>query len=231
MAEILVIGARPGSVGAAVRDRLNNGAIHFVTTAGIAGEDLEMDVRSSLEIKRVIQDRPWDHVIYTAGINEETLLGQPLGVAPSMDKTWEVNALAPMVVLDYWLKAWEDIEVVQGVAPAGFHFVVISSNSAVVPRSKSIGYCASKAALSQAVRCAARAVPEQVVVWGIEPGWIHGTPMSAEVVKRLDPANDVMRGGAPTDRRDIASLIEWGIEAHFPKALNGMMFRLDGGEQ
>jgi NAD(P)-dependent dehydrogenase (short-subunit alcohol dehydrogenase family) len=121
------------------------------------------------------------------------------------------------------------------VDPAAHHaFVAVSSNSAHVARSESAGYCASKAALSMAVRCAARryAPLNTFRIWGYEPGLILDSPMTEAVRMSVRPDVPLHRipGNHTLRRGDLAQRIVDDI-ASGDRWLNGCMLRLDGGEQ
>jgi NAD(P)-dependent dehydrogenase (short-subunit alcohol dehydrogenase family) len=227
LSNVLVVGARRGSIGEAVADLLREQGPYDVWTAGLSGEEnFEMDVIHPWEARKAVSTVMPRHIICTAGINWETEMPyeNPGHMFNNLRHQFLVNCAGPMFILNEWLRLWGgDI-----IGPK--HFVAISSNSATVPRSRSMGYCASKAALSQAIRCAGRALPPGMVAWAIEPGWVEGTPMSQEVEERLGSAPH-MRGGSETNRHDIARFISEMLNFQEPQALNGMVFQLDGGEQ
>lgn len=112
-------------------------------------------------------------------------------------------------------------------------FVAISSNSAHIPRRGSMPYCASKAALSMALRVAARELANKnVAVWGYEPGLLAGTPMSEQTRRDFgtDPLHrmpGVSWEGLPVG--DLAQQIVQDIST-FSVAHNGLMIPFDGGE-
>lgn len=228
MDSVLVVGARKKSLGDAIAIRLRP---HFkVTTAGVTDEDFVVeDLRKPWLIDQVIEYRRWQHVICTVGVNEETAFPDTsLNVFQSdMIGQFNVNCVVPMMLLSAWINDYRSLP-----SPSDpCHFVAISSNSAQVPRSKSMAYCASKAALSHSIRCAARSLPPQFVAWALEPGWIQGTPMSSEVHNRLPDTVSHMRGGAEADKNDLASILKHNLMLMQPRVLNGMTIRLDGGEQ
>lgn len=224
MPGILVVGARPRSLGEATANRLKSLGWQ-VRTAGKMEEDVTFDVRDDDQVFALMDQEKPTHVVCTVGINLET----PLNMDTATFSLWlmhqmNTNYLGPLKLLNAWLHTRDP-------APLG-QFVAVSSNSATVPRSTGIGYCASKAALSHAIRCAARAVPKDVIVWALEPGWIVNTPMSEDVDRRLGGRSSArMRGGAEADRHDLAAMITGAFEMAAPHVLNGMTIRLDGGEQ
>jgi NAD(P)-dependent dehydrogenase (short-subunit alcohol dehydrogenase family) len=151
-------------------------------------------------------------------------------VCDSMD----VNYFGAMNVLDHWAVQWRALG-----WKAGMHrptFVAVSSNSAQLARSRSLAYCASKAALSMAIRCAARELaPHSVNIWGVEPGWISDTPMSEAVHARIVAEqrglpNHRIPGGREVHRRELGRFIAEHV-SHEWDWMNGCMLRLDGGDQ
>lgn len=219
MANVLVIGSRTGSLGWAVEQRART-AGHVVVTAGISGEDILLDVLSPSTIQSV-DWRSFHHVVCTVGVND--------GPRTAL---MAVNAFGPLVMLDQWL-----------AAGCSGHFVAVSSNCAHIARAGSDAYCMSKAALSMGLRCVAREVSKDSVefmgehrmpaVYGYEPGWIEGTPMSHEVAHRLDAlgaAHHRIPSGVAVDREGLAALVVNNLS--LPNAMvSGVMFRVDGGEQ
>ncbi len=114
------------------------------------------------------------------------------------------------------------------------HFVVISSNSARIPRSQSLAYCASKAALSMSVRVSARYLAQQnhpVVVYGYEPGLLEGTPMTrmaqSGFAGSLHRMPNVRAAGLPAE--GLARLIAFNLGQN-GRALNGTLIPYDAGE-
>jgi NAD(P)-dependent dehydrogenase (short-subunit alcohol dehydrogenase family) len=116
------------------------------------------------------------------------------------------------------------------------HFVAISSNSAVIPRTNSAAYCASKAALSQGLRVKAREArggDYGYVVYGYEPGLLAGTPMTWATEKQFPDMplhrirGEAMAAGVPCAA--LAAQIVAGLQVP-GAALNGATIRYDGGE-
>lgn len=229
---LLVVGAREGSLGAAVYDAACQYE-HFehVTTAD--GRDdaavaYKLDVRERRDCVSVLEQvRPTD-IVCTVGIN------MPDGPDPgsmirNMSLQLQTNVWGPMQLLAEAIDLW-----VNRSGLRNFNFVGISSNSAHIARSESAGYCASKAALSIALRSVARryAHLRYLRIWGYEPGWIAGTPMSDEVRMHLPPNISPHRipGGGALSKEQLAHRIVSDLR-HWDAALNGCMIRLDGGEQ
>ena len=232
MSRVLVVGAQPGSLGEAIRQEAD-GCDYVVATAGVSGEPEWMDVVTSpmSALRASLAFLEPDHIIVTAGINEPE---PPRGDDPALwyERAFSVNCTGPMRVL----AAWRDL--LRGKAPKRLgHFVVISSNSATVPRSGSAAYCASKAALSQAIRCAARELEGGdalgVIAYGYEPGLLSNTPMTDATAARW-PGQPLtrMRGArlsVGVSRHKLAELVV-GMLRSGP-VMNGMMVPFDGGER
>lgn len=231
---LLVVGAREGSLGRAIADEAEDAQGQWsVFTAGIdPDEDHFVDVTMEGSIRELFERTciP-DCIVVTAGINiEGSVMGDVHG---DMLKQFVTNSFGPINVLSEWLKAMSVTGQKSDLHAPGSVFVAISSNSASLARSRSLGYCASKAALSMALRCAAREMAKsKVSIYGYEPGWIGGTPMSTEVLGRLggNPAHRIPSGEA-VDVGSLAALIVNNLSDPEARALNGCLLRIDGGEQ
>jgi len=239
MADLLVIGARQDSIGEAVVEQAQASGWR-VNTVGIEEEELYIDLNSqNLELGMIMQGlmlAGYHAVVCTAGINEESSILRPLD-----RRHMGVNYHGHMLALTHWLRYWDAHPELHGVVPpAALHWVSVSSNSAHIARSQSLSYCASKAALSMGIRCAAREMADKgpYAIYGYEPGWVDDTPMSEDVERRLDrEAGAMMRGtqlhripgGNTMHRAVLASIIVDNLARG--TSLNGCMIRLDGGEQ
>lgn len=227
---LLVVGAREGSLGAAVfNEAAQYDAYAHVTTADLddAAVAFKMDVTNRKDVVSVLEQvRPTD-IVCTVGVNLPD--GEPGNFIRNLSTQLQVNVYGPMVLLAEAMDLW-----VNRSPLAEFNFCAVSSNSAHIARSESAGYCASKAALSHAIRCVARRYAQlhYVRIWGYEPGWINDTPMSDEVRMRLRPGLSPHRipSGAGVNKELLAYRIVNDVLGH-DSSLNGCMFRLDGGEQ
>lgn len=241
---LLVVGAKPGSIGAAVRDTasLSKDWGH-VTTAGISGyEDLRLDVTDFLFMMDFLQKHgPFHDVVCTAGINIPG--GIMSRVSHRLQPLFNVNYHGHIYLLQNWLEHWLDVLAGQDVVRHPKNWVSISSNSAQIARSPSLAYCASKAALSMAIRCAGRELANAGLrfnVYAYEPGWVDGTPMSEDVTETLraqeEPEYDHMvqmhriPGGKGLDVYDLAGMIVHNLKLD-GRMFNGTCIRVDGGEQ
>lgn len=237
MKNLLVVGARPDSIGAHVAAWAQMlGSHNKIMTAGeTAHEDVEFTA-DSLEQSIAWADElfhdyePMHDVVCTVGVNHEGTLSDPytLGL---MEEDFCINVLGPMAVLQAWLNYWRSHE----HANVGqLNFVVISSNSAGVVRSTGLPYNASKAALSMAVKCAARHTAanfDLLSIYAYEPGWVDNTPMSNDVAHRIPKGVPFTRtpGGRTITPEDLASIIVHNLRLN-TGMLNGTTLRIDGGE-
>lgn len=228
MTKLLVIGAAPESLGVAIAHEALNGPFHFskVHTAGISGEEYSLDVHSAVRVRQVLNETQPDAVVCTVGINS------PCGVSDEhmsekFSASFEINVIGTMRVLQ---------ELVN-ISCRGDNrkFVAISSNSAHIARRYSLAYCASKAALSMALRVAARelASKRKVIAWGYEPGLLADTPMTKQV------ASDF--GGEPLHRMpgiDLAGIPPLDLARRIitdisiaTSAYSGLLIPFDADEQ
>lgn len=233
--ELLVIGAREGSLGSAVAKAAKaSGAI--VVTAGIHDEEVPLDVRAPEQVNHVFAMHRWSNVIYTAGVNAPTTMlpekpptnADVLHLSSHFADTMAVNFTGAMTSLYSWLNHFD----------SGHRntdsFVVIGSNSAHIPRTRSSAYGASKAALSIGIRSVAREIARDPRwkggIYGYEPCWIDGTPMSDEVRSWLDAGQAPHRipGGHGLDRDTFAQFIMLNLLLpDSGKVLHGSMLRVD----
>jgi len=225
---VLIVGARDGSLGQAIADTLGKRSDFEVHTAGQSGDEMEtVDVRSPASVVAVMDKVRPHSIISTVGVN----LGAPIGETGywhSMRHSWDVNVEGPMRLLDTWIKGTFGYE-------KGFNqdqtFVAVSSNSAQIARRSSSAYCSSKAALSMALRCAARELGGAPLVYGYEFGLLANTPMTVETEKRFGPSQSRMVGAKDgLDKWEAASAVVANLVAPW-QGLNGVMLRLDAGEQ
>lgn len=231
--DVLVVGAAEGSLGEAIVNEMRKGPWEFgrITTAGIGGEEVKLNL---LHVYRVGQEldklRP-DIVVCTAGINKPADIGSARLRVGLMDSLAH-NVLGPMMILQEF--------VVSALRPSRAdmvkRFVAISSNSARIPRRGSMPYCASKAALSMALRVAARELAEAqkgVAVWGYEPGLLAGTPMTEQTRRDYGTTEPLHRmPGVGLEGIPVADLAQQIVQdiSTFSVAHNGLMIPFDAGE-
>lgn len=242
---LLVIGAREGSLGEAVaRHAEGEWEACEVITAGISGEEKYFcDLTVGVQVKHMLHELCPDYIVCTVGENSPASVRDGF-LAAKLMASYQVNVLGPMLLLHHFLASPYNRDTVYRKK-----FVAISSNSARIARSGSVPYCASKAALSMALRVAARDVATQIVeaaqlpplIWGYEPGLLHGTPMTEETMKVFgNPTGDPSFGGAlhrmkgvgPTGLHpsDLAARIVMDLTYSGP-GLHGCLFPYDAGEQ
>lgn len=230
--KVLVIGARMGSLGMHIADYAAELGMQVVT-AGISGENYYYHVVDSTAQDFLHMLQP-DHIVYTAGINEPGW---------DYDRHFAVNCTGAMKLLGAWRTVQSELAQVVPVDPRRFnHYVAISSNSAHIARTNSGPYCASKAALSMAIRVAARELARensQTIAYGYEPGLLAGTPMTTRTAARLggpeDPFGPVLHRMPGVDGRGLDPVYLAGMVVRnlfsAGRQLNGCLLRIDAGEQ
>lgn len=168
------------------------------------------------------------HVVYAAGMN---LPDGPNGIWENLTDSaaghFEVNVEGFLRVAQAF----------KAVAYPGSQLVAVSSNSARIPRSPSLGYCVSKAALSMAVQVLARRWKGEPIVWGVEPGLMN-TQATIEMVNQ----GGWVSGGQTAMHRMVGVSSQYGLPAsqlaesvahdvlwggHW---LNGTLRQMDAGE-
>lgn len=192
---LLVLGAqRHGSLGEAIA---NEAADHWdferIFTAGITDEALLCDVRQLNSIKQCLAEAMPTYLVCTVGVNQPHQF-RVKGLGLTMQDAFHTNVIGPMEVLHQFLTgATRHPDRHDGKYRR--RFVAVSSNSARIPRTGSTPYCASKAALSMALRVAARELaddPSAPLVWGYEPGLLAGTPMTEATLTHFGNPNEHM---------------------------------------
>jgi NAD(P)-dependent dehydrogenase (short-subunit alcohol dehydrogenase family) len=234
--DVLVVGAAPDSLGSAVVGEMFSCEWEFGTihTAGISEEFIKLDLLHSARIGEVLTEVKPDIVVCTVGMNMVTEIMDSY-LATKMSTSFGVNVTGPMELLRHFITSPVRPEREGNIKK----FVAISSNSARIARRNSVAYCASKAALSMALRVAARelAGDGRVAVWGYEPGLLDGTPMTEQIKASFGYGTPGValhrmpgvppRGLPPADlaRRIVQDL------ATFSYAHNGLLIPFDAGEQ
>jgi NAD(P)-dependent dehydrogenase (short-subunit alcohol dehydrogenase family) len=228
---VLVVGAGAHSLGAALVTELTMGSYAFgeVVTAGLGEEQHPLDVRHGSMVRDVLRTVCPDIVLCTVGINEPASITTTM-LGMLMEQSFHVNTLGVLLMLHHFIDSppsgqWRG-------SPAK-KFVAISSNSARIPRRRSLAYCASKAALSMGLRVAARELAGTgMCVWGYEPGLLAGTPMTDAVATTYDGPLHRMPGVGvnglavgPLAATIVADVANAGAGYH------GVLFSYDAGEQ
>lgn len=223
---LLVVGAEQGSIGDAVaKEAIRQGRHAVVETAGITHEPMSLNVMFDDSIRQALEEfRPTD-IVCTVGMNVPGSPGMSNSGFPNrFDQHMLVNAGGPVRLLHHWIK---DLPYSSDVQRS---FVAISSNSAHIPRSQSIAYCASKAALSMALRVAAREYAQvpTISIYGYEPGFVEGTPMSEDLDLGGRKPHRIP-GDRALNAEALANIIVSNLNGR-GYYFNGNMIRVDGGE-
>lgn len=221
---ILVVGARVNSLGSHIVDQLWSEGYN-VHTSGMSTEPLHLDATDAFRVAEVLHEIEPTHIVCTVGMNE----GGPVYANDwhyLAEDLMKINYLAPMGLLT----AFHDY---LGGMPGTF--VAISSNSARIARSNSAAYCASKAALSMGLRCAARDLSRAgnpLRVWGYEPGALRGTPMTTSVASGLGkdvPMSRMLTEPAGLPTKTVARIVARDL-LDAGDVLHGTVVPLDNGE-
>lgn len=242
---LLVVGAAPRSLGDHVAREAELGPYSFdaIYTAGItptphdgdppegkvAYEDYYLDLRHVNSIKEVLGEVKPDIIVCTVGVNNPTSVLDSFADL-ALEDSFHVNVIGVLALLRHFVKAegsgyWN--------GSTNKKFVAISSNSARIPRRRSLAYCASKAALSMALRVAARELADEgVVVWGYEPGLLAGTPMTADTEGLFAGGPLHRMPGVPESGLLPAALAQMILHdvANVSPAFNGLLIPFDAGE-
>lgn len=223
---VAVFGARSRSLGDRVVSRVVK-AGHEARSWGVSGEEDELffdEVWTPLDVALETQNRleNWQatDVVITVGINEPVSV-EDRNLHITLSRALHTNVALPVAVM-------------QGALAAGARSVVlISSNSANIARTNSLPYCASKAALSMAVRVAARERAGHGIVYAYEPGLLSSTPMTRASADSFDGALHRIPGLPPRAGLDVGAFAQVIVDNILNPtiAFNGATIRLDGGEQ
>jgi NAD(P)-dependent dehydrogenase (short-subunit alcohol dehydrogenase family) len=184
-------------------------------------------------------------IAYCAGINLLDAIEDVDEV--NLWQTFGVNVMGFIKVLQALVKVYyrDNTDWLKGFA-SGTHpqivsnVVAVASDAARVPMRNSITYCASKAALVQAVRVAGRELAPYVRVNAISPGIIDGTPMTTAIDAEVqlqrkwteEEARAYERSMIPMQRRgtkwEVADLIMLMLNG--PAYMTGSNIEINGGK-
>lgn len=209
---------------------------HIAAMAGPDGWEViattreQCDVRDGSDIRGIIKAHgPFDGVVYCAGVNH-LAWSQDIEERHIWD-TFDVNVAG-------FIRVVRSLAQIQRDRPTSL--VAISSDAAHTPMRTSTAYCASKAALSMAVRCVAR---EHAPTWrvnAIQPAAIAGTEMSRYVDQTVpelrnwspNEAADRELSSSPMGRRatmgEVAALTLSVLAG--PEYLTGSLIDITGGK-
>lgn len=179
-----------------------------------------------------------DRIVYSAGINHLNWLGK--GTLDEHLRVIDVNLFGFIRLLDAaaFLSNFKHAsDPKDKYTPS---IVAISSDAAVRPMRTSISYCASKAGLDMAVRCAARELgPHGWRINAVSPGMVHRTGMQEYIDDRvrevrnwsMDQMFDYERSQEVTPGRispeEVAEAVAFLLDG--PAHLNGEILTLNGG--
>lgn len=195
----------------------------------MATDETFTDVTSTMELRRAYGDFSPKAIVYCAGVNK-------LMPAETFDEFEALNMLD--------INALGFMRVIHLIASdSKYHratdVVAISSDAATHPMRNSMAYCASKAALNAAVRCAARELAPDIRVNAIAPGPIANTPMTKNVnefvakIKGWDAeqVEEDVRKNVPMGRRgfmeEVAQVTREVL--YGPMYLTGAIIEINGG--
>lgn len=132
----------------------------------MASDETTIDVGSHSQIQEAYLSFRPEQIVYCAGINRL----MPLTAFSDMNAVniMDINVIGFMRVM-------ANVASNTGITDS---VVAVCSDAATHPMRNSIAYCASKAALSMAVRCAARELAPLVRVNAVSPGIVAGTHMT-----------------------------------------------------
>jgi NAD(P)-dependent dehydrogenase (short-subunit alcohol dehydrogenase family) len=218
-----VIGGRRG-IGKAITLELERHDI-FV----MASDETTVDARSVPQLAKAFDQFKPNWIVYCAGVNQ-LMPAHTFADADALNMM-DINALGFMRVISLAAAAEAHLK------PSSI--VAISSDAARIPMRNSMAYCASKAALSMAVRCAARELAPAIRVNAIAPGVVEGTAMSEAIDRQVeaikhwttDEADQYLMTSVPMGRRaamdEIAHMVYTTLDG--PQYLTGSIIEVNGG--
>jgi NAD(P)-dependent dehydrogenase (short-subunit alcohol dehydrogenase family) len=175
--KVLVIGGTSGIGGVITQSLRSRGDEVFAEGSSTGFDVTYSDVKS--HVCKYILNRGVTCVVYNAGTyNLEPLEDVTYG---NMTRVFEVNVFGCLDAMAGFAKS---VKLVQN--PKLLRMVVISSVAGRIPMSYSSVYCASKAAVSQAMRCAARELGGYgATVNSVAPGSVADSDMAGVANKRV----------------------------------------------
>jgi len=222
-----IIGGTSG-IGAAIAHELRLDSFNVVVN-----DESEVNVTSTIAIENFLRTGPtqgkWNHIVYSAGFNKLAWLEAIQEI--DMMHIFDVNVLGFIRLMGAVARLPQENMPTSVTA--------ICSDAATHPMRTSISYCASKAALAMAVRCAARELAPVVRVNAISPGVVQGTPMTEEIDKQIGAVRGWVLGDVIQNSKDTIPLGRRGFVreiAHVvhdvidgPAYLTGSIIEVNGG--
>jgi 2,3-dihydro-2,3-dihydroxybenzoate dehydrogenase len=237
-----VIGAADFNLGMTIADNAHQYKFYkeVITT------DTDVDVTSpealELRLGRISESSPETGVdiVYCAGINMLDAICDINEV--DLWNTFDVNVMGFIRLMRAVARTFpRDINKYQKwERQQRVNVVAVASDAARTPMRRSIAYCASKAALVQAVRVAARELAPYVRINAVSPAIIADTPMTvaidAEVeaqrgwttVQRLEYERSMIPMGRRCGPGEVAELVLNTLEG--PAFMTGSNIEITGGK-
>jgi 3-oxoacyl-[acyl-carrier protein] reductase len=236
-----VIGAMGNNLGIAVAQTASEELDYkqiITTDTSVDVGNQEKLVQFLSTVRKTSPDTGVD-IVYCAGIN---ILDAIVDVDEvNMYQTFNVNVMGFIRLMRAIAQVYYPGGGALNVRPqARTNVVAVASDAARVPMRRSITYCASKAALVQAVRVAARELSPFVRVNAVSPGIMDDTPMTdvidREVMRQRgwtrEQQLDYERQQIPIGRRgtkwEVADLILHTLLG--PEYLTGSNIEITGGK-
>lgn len=135
------------------------------------------DVRDAVAIVQFLDlYNGFDGVIYCAGINR----------IAQFDESKETDFVESMDVNCYGFIRLLKLMRKRKKCNLGMRFCVVTSNAANIPMRHSLAYNCSKAAANMAIKQIAREIhPDELMIFGVAPNKLAGTPMSLEIENKV----------------------------------------------
>lgn len=235
----MVIGGQTG-IGMAIAQRLES-RHHFdvVHTVGKQECDVRNDIHVENFFRHAEEEQSYDTIVYSAGVSYLEWLGaMDHGDLDKMYEVIDVNLTGFLRVMNTIVPGIPGAD--SRIAENPRKILVISSDAANRPMRTSAAYCASKAGLDMAVRCAARELgPYGWQINALSPGMTAPTGISDYVDKRVpeirswtperamhyEQSQEVVPG-----RMHPNLLAMFAVQMLFsPEHLNGSIITMNGG--
>lgn len=245
-----IIGASDFNLGMAIA----NNARELCDYKEIVCTDTEVDVTSpealDFRLDKIMDSSPETGVdiVYCAGVNMLDAIADVHEV--DLWNTFDVNVMGFIRLMRAVANKFpklsskpsgpDESESQQLKNQSRVNVVAVASDAARTPMRRSISYCASKAALVQAVRVAARELAPFVRVNAVSPAIIDGTPMTVNVDAEVQrqrgwtvvEALEYERKTIPMGRRgtayEVSQLVLSTLEG--PVFLTGSNIEITGGK-